>query len=122
MFTYEENCMKFLKSLLTTALVATTLLPAIGHSELYSPKTGLIRQIDVSVSDNRNFRVFLKDVPFECGSGETYAYIDNTANNFDTFLSVILAAKMANKPIRLYNQAGIQNNCVITYLILPEEG
>lgn len=109
--------MKFLK----VFLFACIFLSTPSHAELYSSKTGLIKQIDVAAGNNRGFRVFLKDTPFECGSGQTYAYLNESASNYNTYVSVILAAKMSKTPIRIYNVAGSDNNCLITYLIMLDE-
>lgn len=91
-----------------------------SHGSLPEAKTGVIKQIDVAAGNNKGLRIYLKDVPFVCGSSESYAYLNETASNYQTYLSVLLAAKMSKTPIRIYPVADSDGNCIINYLILLE--
>lgn len=87
----------------------------------YDPKTGYIQQIDVSAGNNLGFRVLLKDADFECGNGSRQAYLNDTDSNYDTFTSVLLAARMGKVKVRIYNVEGVSQNCRINYVILLDE-
>ncbi|XOV77760.1 MAG: hypothetical protein ACFHVJ_12475 [Aestuariibacter sp.] len=102
-------------------LLLAMLLPCLSTGAPYDPKTGYIQQIDVSAGENMGFRVLLKDVDFECGSGSRQAYINESYSNYDTFTSVLLAAKMSKTKVRIYNAEGTSQHCKIIYVILLDE-
>ena len=88
---------------------------------LYDQKTGYISQLDVSTANNLAFRVYLKEVPFECGSGSSFAYINESDSNYQTFVSVLLAARMSKSKVRIYTREGANQNCLIHYVIVLDE-
>ena len=88
----------------------------------YEAKTGYIEQIDVAAGNNLGFRVLLKGVDFECGNKDTrQAYLNDTDSNYETFTSVLLAAKMSKTKVRIYTVAGVSQNCRIHYVIMLDE-
>lgn len=105
----------------TLFLLFLALVSTFTTAAPYDPKTGYIKQIDVAAGNNLGFRVLMKDVDFECGSGSKQAYINESDSNYQTFTSVLLAARMANAKVRIYNTEGTSQHCKIIYVILLDE-
>jgi hypothetical protein len=63
---------------------------------------GQIQSIDVAPGENFGFRVSLKNAPKLCGNGHAWAYVNESDSNYKTFVSVLLAAKMAEKTVTIY--------------------
>ena len=84
--------------------------------------TGKIKQIDVEAlnGNNAGFRVALEGKPSLCGNQHTWAYVNRSDDNYQTAVSVILAAKMAGTPVTLYTNknAGWSDYCHIGYIVL----
>ncbi|MBA6233639.1 MULTISPECIES: hypothetical protein [unclassified Colwellia] len=82
---------------------------------------GKINSIDVAPGQNYGFRVSLINSPKLCGNNHTWAYLNESDSNYKTFVSVLLAAKMADKQVVLYtnheNSSG-QSYCHIGYMVL----
>jgi hypothetical protein len=79
---------------------------------------GFISAIDVTGGNNYSLRVSLKDGQKICGE-HTWAYLNESDDNYQSYLSVILAAKMADKKITLYvNKEAASGNgyCHIGYI------
>ena len=98
-----------------------SVLSFFSSGATYDPKTGYIQQIDVTSGNNLGFRILLKGVDFECGNGSRQAYLNESDSNYQTFVSVLLAARMAKAKVRIYNAEGASQNCKITYVILLDE-
>lgn len=80
---------------------------------------GHIRTIDVTGGNNYGFRVSLEGGPPLCGNSHTWAYINETDSNYQTYVAVLLAAKAAKQSVTLYTNR--QNNasdgfCHIGYI------
>ncbi len=81
--------------------------------------TGKINTVDVAPGTNLGFRVSLSGAPAICGSAATWAYLNNTDSNYETFVSVMLAAKMADRAITIYTtKIGSLEYCKIGYISL----
>jgi hypothetical protein len=65
---------------------------------------GKINAIDVAPGQNYGFRVSLINAPKLCGNNHTWAYLNESDSNYQTFVSVLLAAKMADKQVTLYTK------------------
>ena len=63
---------------------------------------GQIQSIDVAPGENFGFRISLKNSPKLCGNGHAWAYVNESDSNYKTFVSVLLAAKMAEKTVTIY--------------------
>ena len=82
--------------------------------------TGKIKNIDVvsTNGDNFGFRLALVDNPSLCGNNNTWAYINKSDDNYDAVVSVLLAAKMAEREVILYSNQASASYCHIGYVTL----
>ncbi len=78
---------------------AICLLSCISAQSWASETTGLIERIDVKPANNYGFKVYLTGLPALCGNALSWAYLSEGESNYSTYVSVILAAKMAALPI-----------------------
>jgi hypothetical protein len=82
---------------------------------------GKINSIDVAPGQNYGFRVSLINAPKLCGNNHTWAYLNESDSNYKTFVSVLLAAKMADKQVVLYTNnesSSGKSYCHIGYIVL----
>ncbi len=82
-------------------------------------KTGKVGSVDVTGGTNYGFRVVLEGAPKLCGNGHGWAYINEPDSNYQTYVSVLLAAKMAGSTVTIYaNQERNSGNgyCHIGYI------
>lgn len=80
---------------------------------------GKIASIDVTAGNNYGFRVSLEGSPAICGNAHTWAFLNETDSNYQTFVSVLLTAKVSKQNITLYtNRAGADSAgyCHIGYI------
>lgn len=63
--------------------------------------TGAIDRIEVTNGGNYGFRVLLKDKPELCGNEHTWAYINENDSNYETYVSVLLSAKVSGTKVQL---------------------
>jgi hypothetical protein len=64
---------------------------------------GKVAVIDVTGGDNYGFRISLEGNPSLCGNGNTWAYINQSDSNYQTYAAVLLAAKLAQKDVTVYS-------------------
>lgn len=82
---------------------------------------GKIQNIDVAPGENYGFRLSLQNSPKLCGNDHTWAYLNKSDSNYETFVSVLLAAKMAERSVRIYTTketASGNGYCRIGYIVL----
>jgi hypothetical protein len=109
--------MKFVKLLImfTSAFISIRAIAWDGIIE------GQIQGIDVAPGENYGFRVSLKNSPQMCGNAHAWAYLNESDSNYKTFVSVLLAAKMAEKTVTIFTtkETNSGNNyCHIGYVAL----
>jgi hypothetical protein len=63
---------------------------------------GVIFGLDVAPGENYGIRISLKNLPKLCGNEHAWAYLNESDSNYKTFVSVLLAAKLADKPIAIF--------------------
>ena len=64
--------------------------------------SGKINLIQVTDSENYGLRVSLVNSSALCGNKHTWAYVNKSTSNYQTYVSVLLAAKMAGKSVTIY--------------------
>ena len=81
---------------------------------------GKISTIDVVPINGENFgfRVSLVGNQALCGNSNAWAYINKSDDNYQTAVSVLLAAKMSEKEVVLYSNQATNNYCHIGYVSL----
>ncbi|WP_157634075.1 hypothetical protein [Vibrio neptunius] len=81
---------------------------------------GKIQQVHVTEAENYGFRVMFTSKATLCGNQHTWAYLNKSDSNYETYVSTLLSAKHAGTDVLLYtNQDGSsQNYCKIGYVIL----
>ena len=83
--------------------------------------TGKIEHVDVEVmnGDNAGFRVTFESAPALCTNEKTWAYVNKSHDNYQTAVSVLLAAKMADRSVTIYTNIGSWGgHCQIGYVVL----
>lgn len=80
--------------------------------------TGVIQNIDVTAGENFGFRIALKDAPKLCGNNNTWAFLFESDSNYKTFVSVLLAAKLAERSVVIYTNQDASGYCHIGYISL----
>lgn len=84
--------------------------------------TGKIDHVDVAVQNGNNagFRVHLVGAPKMCGNEHTWAYVNKSDDNYQTAVSVLLAAKMSEKTVTIYSNLNSNwgDYCQIGYVVL----
>ena len=86
---------------------------------------GKIAQIDVASAENYGFRVTLKPSSDGtknsiCGN-HTWGYLNKSSSNYETFVSVLLAAKMSQGTVTIYTNAETRSGngyCHIGYIAI----
>lgn len=73
-----------------------------AYSSWDGATTGTINQIKVTGADNYGFRVVLEGAPPLCGNTHTWAYINEADSYYKTYVTVLMAAKMAKTTVTLY--------------------
>jgi len=64
--------------------------------------SGKISIVDVTGGQNYGFRVSLKNSPKLCGNSYSWAYINQSDSNYQTYVSVLLAAKAMQSTVTIY--------------------
>jgi hypothetical protein len=105
--------LKYLKYMHTFAIFLYCNLANSWDGAIY----GTISRIDIAPGENYGIRIYLKDFPKLCGNQADWAYLNESDSNYKTFVSVLLAAHMAQKNVTLYSNQ--QNGfCHIGYVVI----
>lgn len=83
-------------------------------------KQGKVHQVHVTSAENYGFRITLTSKDALCGNQHTWAYLNKSDSNYETYVSTLLSAKHTSSDVILYtNQDGSSNNyCKIGYIII----
>lgn len=103
------------QAVLLSCLTATTLAANAWDGIV----TGNIASIDVTGGNNYGFRVALEGTPALCGNAHTWAFVNESDSNYQTFVAVLLAAKAAKQNVTLFtNKTGNEPDgyCHIGYI------
>jgi len=107
------------KSTILATLLILAASPCYVSAAWDGITSGQIHSINVTSGENYGFRVTLSGAPKLCGNTHSWAYLNESQSNYQTFVSVILAAKMSNKQVILYTNKETtsgQEYCRIGYL------
>lgn len=104
--------MKFIKYCMLAGIMGSSAFANAWDGDY----TGKIRLIDVYEGFNP-FRIFL-DVNMSAVCKSDYAYVSPSQTTYQSFVSVLLAAKMADKTVRVYTTKDADGYCRISYLTL----
>ena len=86
-------------------LIILSLVTSFSSYATWSGVTnGIIKNVDVTSAENYGFRIALEDHPKLCGNEHTWAYLNKSDSNYETYVAVILAAHMSQKPIIIYTR------------------
>ncbi|ALQ07358.1 hypothetical protein WNY97_10520 [Pseudoalteromonas fuliginea] len=105
------------KLLFTTSIVVSSSALASWDGAL----AGKINTIDVAPGQSYGFRVSFIGAPKLCGSSHAWAYLNESDSNYNTFVSVLLAAKMGDREVVIYSNketSSGQDYCHIGYIAL----
>lgn len=78
--------------------------------------SGKIDLIEVEDTAPYSFRIRLVNDPELCGNTNKWAYVSHDNPNYNAYVSVLLASKMADKAVTIYANEGSQNYCKIGHL------
>ena len=82
---------------------------------------GKVSRIEVTSGNNYGFRVYLNGSPKLCGNDHYWAYINESDSNYQTLVSVLLAAKAGQFNVRIYSnrKEGLDDGyCHIGYIAI----
>lgn len=83
---------------------------------------GVVKSIDVADNNNYDFRVTLQDnsgaSKKSCSQSVTWSYINESDSNYSTYVSVLLAAKMAKNDVTIFTNKDSNGYCKIGYIVL----
>lgn len=106
---------------LLSLLAAATLLiprPAFAWD---GAKTGRVVRIEATAGNNFAIRVYLDGVDEICGPGSVnWAYINDTASNYQAYVSYIVAARSSGAQLTIYStavQTFFGRLCEIGYIV-----
>ncbi len=82
---------------------------------------GEILHLHVTNESNYGFRVYLVDTPAMCGTTGTnsdWAYLNKADSNYETYVTLLTAAKFSQTEVTVFASADTNNFCKIGYLIV----
>lgn len=83
------------------ALLVLTLLSTSALAAWDGTTTGTIDRIEVTGGENYGFRVLLTGNPKLCGNDHHWAYLNESDSNYETYVSVLLSAKVSGTEVQL---------------------
>jgi len=99
-----------------SALVLLISTPFVAYATWDGTFTGKIFQIHVTGAENYGFRVVLEGRPALCGNNNNWAYVNKSNSNYETYVSVLLSAKLAGSPVKIQSNQSTNGYCEIGYL------
>ena len=102
-------------------LLSCVLLCSYAANAWHGDARGNIYRIDVNNGENYGFRVYIKGNKPLCGNEHTWAYLNESDSNYETYVSVLLAARFADKPVTSYSNKETKSGkyyCHIGYISL----
>lgn len=115
-----------MKSIRIISLFVFSLLSINAFAGWDGTAVGLVKQIDVTDAENLGFRVYLKnassgDAVTQCGT-HTMAFLNKSSSNYQTYVSVLLAAKMSQTSVIIYTRTDPgHGHCHIGYIGLYDK-
>lgn len=108
----------FRKQFVTMLFVSLGLLSLAPNSYAWDGTvTGYINTIDVTDAENQGFRITFTQGEKFCGTS-TWAFINKSDSNYETYVSVLLAAKLSSKLLTIYTTKQSSGFCKIGYMVL----
>jgi hypothetical protein len=75
--------------------------------------SGKINQIQVTAESNYAFRITLIDNPSLCGNSNQWAFLNKDDSNYETYVSLLTAAKFAQAPVTIFANQSTNGYCKI---------
>jgi hypothetical protein len=111
----------------TITLIILTSLSFASWAAWDGTAVGVVKQIDVTAEENMGFRVYLKnasngELKTHCGS-HNFAFLNKSSSNYETYVSILLAAKMSKTSVIIYSNAEPSSSgyCHIGYVGLYDQ-
>ncbi|MEX0336619.1 hypothetical protein [Vibrio tubiashii] len=104
-------------------LSCLVLIVTVFSSNLFAwdgVQKGKVGQIHVTGEENYGFRVTLTSGVTLCGNQHTWAYLNKSHSNYDSYVSAFLSAKFAGAHVTIYTNkdGGSQGYCRIGYIVV----
>ncbi|GEM77540.1 hypothetical protein [Vibrio sagamiensis] len=102
-------------------LLTCVLLCSYAANAWHGDVRGNISNIHVTNGENFGFRVILEGNKPLCGNEHTWAYLNESDSNYETYVSVLLAARLADRPVTIYSNWETKSgkkHCHIGYIAL----
>ncbi|MDR6984480.1 hypothetical protein J2X32_003124 [Rheinheimera pacifica] len=77
---------------------------------------GKLQSIDVTGGSNYGFRVTFEGAPPICGNANTWGFLNDTDSNYQTYVSVLLAAKAAKMNVTIFTVRDVNGYCHIGHI------
>jgi len=98
-------------------LMLLLLMPSLALSSWYGTESGRIGKIEVTDAENLGFRVSFRSGKVLCDT-YTWAYLNKSDSNYETYVSVLLAARMSDSEVTIFTVKGVGGYCKIGHLYL----
>ncbi len=102
-----------LKKLIVLAFLSVP-FPAIAAWD--GSTQGKIDTIEVTHESNYAFRVILEGGPTLCNSTRTFAYLNKSDSNYETYVSLLTAAKFAKTSVTIFANQTANGYCKIGHI------
>lgn len=102
-----------LKKLLISSLI---LFSGDVFSSWDGSSRGLVSLVQITAADNYGFRVNLDGSPALCGNSNTWAYLNGSDSNYDTYVSLLTAAKFAKNEVTIFTKMQSNGYCKIGHV------
>lgn len=80
---------------------------------------GKIHSIEVTQGNNFGFRITLEGAPKFCGNENSWAFLNELDSNYQTYVSVLLAAKAAKLDVIIYStRENVSGYCRIGHILV----
>lgn len=97
-------------------LLSVAFFSASLHANWHGANSGIIHSIDVTQANNYGIRVTLEGGAKLCGNANSFAYLNKSDDNYQAYLSVLLAAKFAKSVVVIYANRDANGYCQIGYI------
>ncbi|WP_086932900.1 hypothetical protein [Agarilytica rhodophyticola] len=77
---------------------------------------GEVVAIEVTAESNYAFRIHLKNAPALCGNANTWAFLNKSDSNYETYVSLLTAAKFAQAEVTVYTNQISNGFCKIGHI------
>ena len=99
-------------------IVLAVLLSSVVQANWDGATREKITAIEVTAEGNYAFRVHLSGSPVLCGNSNKWAYLNKSDSNYETYVSLLTAAKFARSEVTIYANQSSNGFCKIGHITI----